>query len=190
MGIELYDKFRGLIKSGDLIEWRSNTAIGFAIRAVTKQRVNHTSGAIWLQPVEKSYNHKQSCAPRLYVKEAIGRGFVATYLSHEISKFKGEVWWSALKREYENKRVDIVEEANRLEGIPYDYSSLLRNLWKRVKLGTRTVYCSEAWQIALIRAGLLPHFFSPTGEVEDAGCGLRPGEFGATGLFKPPIRIF
>jgi hypothetical protein len=188
--LEFYNQFRDEIKTGDLIEWCANSILGATIRSITKQNVNHTSVAIWDQtiinrPIAELYGEK-----RLYVGEAVASGFKKTFLSQELSNYDGEVYWAQLNPEYNDKRLLIAREAHRLKGRPYDYVSLIRNLWRRVPLNAKKLYCSEALQLALIGAGLLDNDFSPTGKQKHAGCGLRPGEFGLTNLYLSPVRIF
>jgi hypothetical protein len=189
-GIELYQQYRDRIRTGDLVEWKSFKPIGYAIRSITKENVNHTSGAIWMHSVENAFHGVSDPEMRLYVGEAIANGFRSTFLSKEISTFDGEVYWVPLKPEYDHKRLEIIRNVHALEGRPYDYKSLIQNLWRRVPLDATKPYCSEAWHIALVKSGLLESDFSPTGKPKDKRCGLRPGEFYKTGLFLNPIRIY
>jgi len=186
--IDLYLSYRSQIKPADLIEWRSNSFIGWAIRAKTGQNVNHTSGAKWMRSIP-SPGSSACWRDRLYVGEAVADGMKLTYLSEALKIYDGEVYWVPMKPELDRYRRDVIENAECLESRLYDYMSLLTNLVKRVKLDGNKPYCSEAWHIAYQRAGLIPKSFSPTGNQDDAGTGLRPGEFNKTGLFLNPIRI-
>lgn len=183
-----YSLIRHRIQTGDLIEWRANSALGFMIRSVTGKNVNHSSSAIWDQNIT-GMNHTCRGDQRLYVGEAIARGYCKTYLSNELKKYDGKIYWSALKPEYDHVRLILAFNLQQLEGRPYDYMSLIRNLWRRVPLNDSELYCSEVNQIGLIRTGLLDKDYSPTGKEKHKGCGMRPGEFGDTGLFEEPIRI-
>jgi hypothetical protein len=185
-----YYGVRDKISSVDLIEWRSNKPIGETIRWVTGQNVNHTSGAVWPQFLTGFPSaHVESSDPRLYVYEAAAEGMRLTYLSEALSKFDGQVFWVPLKPAYNSFRLQALNEIQKLDGKPYDFKSLVMNLWRRVRLGDSSVYCSEAWHIVFRNIGLIPPDFSPTGKPKHAGCGLWPGEFEKTGLFSEPKRI-
>jgi len=176
MNMHLYNKYQIDFLTADLIEWRAESLLGYAIRACTKQNVNHTSGIILSSIVGSSIIRRD-------IWEADERGFHATHLSQAIKNYSGEVYWLQLKSEYNWKRVQIAEIAQSLEGRPYDYWSLIKNIRRPVKLSDRTIFCSEAWHIALLRAGLLSEDFND-------GLALRPGEFGRTNLYKEPVLIY
>lgn len=176
MGTELYQKYQMRIRTGDLIEWAADTALGKAIRFFTKKIVNHTSVSMLL-------NVTGDDEIRRYIGEALGNGFHLNYLSSSLKNYKGSVYWSALKTNYDDKRIVIAKEAFKLEGKPYDFMSLIRNAAGPVKMDSKDVFCSEAFHIALVKAGLLPDTFNN-------GMALRPGEFGKTGLFEYPIKIY
>lgn len=189
-GLITYKEFRTRIKAADLIEFSANSTLGYSIRKVTGKIVNHTTGVDWMHSVENAFHGNSSNRMRLYIGEAIDRGFVFNWLSYILENYDGSVYWIKLKDKYDNYRLQIVERAHSLEGRPYDYKSLIRNLWMRVPLDDKKPYCSEAWHIALRDVGLIADDFSPTGKDKDKGCGLRPGEFGMTGLFEDPICIY
>lgn len=175
-GLELYEQYRYQIQTADLLEFRANSLLGWAIRTKTKQNVNHTSGAILYQMVDGTQ-------VRRYIGESLADGFHLHYLSEVLKNYDGEVYWLQLKPEYDYHRVSIAEEAIKLEGKGYDYKDLFRLLVKRVNLDSGRVFCSEAWHIALIKSGLLA-------ENINRGEAFVPGEFGLTGLYRTPIRIY
>lgn len=185
-----YSDIRLEIKSCDLIEGASNGLLGPSIRFFTCQNVNHTMGAIWERPcVSGDPNARDLMEKRLDVGEAIGGGFTKTFLNEKLESYKGVMYWITLKPEYDYARDRIEYEALQLEGREYDWTSLVRNAWRRVPLDDKKLLCSEAWQFALIRSGILPADYSPTGQLKHAGTGIRPGEFGRTGLYLKPIKI-
>ena len=175
-GITLYNQYRDKIKTADIIEWQGNSLIGVAVRAKTDQNVQHTSGAILYQMVNGT-------EVRRYIGESNEKGFQLHYLSDVLKGYDGKVFWSRLKPEYDSYRVRIAEEATKLEGRGYGFLDLFSLLVKPVRLDAKSVICSEAWQIALINAGLLDKNFND-------GNVLVPGQFGLTGLFYNPIRIY
>jgi hypothetical protein len=185
-----YKETRKTILSGDLIEFAANSILGASIRAATGQNVNHSALAIWMRPgVTSQFSVRDESEARLYIIEAISNGVRLSFLSSTLKKYSGSVYRSRLSHDHDKSRQRIVGEALKLEGQSYDYFSLVSNLWSRTKLDTNRLFCSEAIQIALIRAGVLPIDYSPTGEDKHRGCGIRPGEFGKTNLFYSPTKI-
>jgi hypothetical protein len=176
-----YQKLRHIIKTGDIIEFAANSIVGRLIRAKTKQVVNHTATALWMQPISSCSvsDHVPDPVLRLYIGEAIANGYHLTYLSSILENYNGHVNWSILKNVDEPKRNEVARRAFALEGRPYDYPSLIANLFRRVPVDDSKPYCSEANQIALIKSGLLS-------ETYNDGCGIRPGEFQLTGLYEQP----
>lgn len=174
--IDLYKRCRHLIKTADLIEWRAHTFLGWAIRKKTGAQVNHTSGALL---------YKLDCGNdvRRYIGESLAHGFELNYLSDQLKNYKGSVYLTRLKPEYDALRGRIAQEALKLEGKGYGYRDLVSNLVGPVKLNADRVICSEAWHIALIRAGLLDDTFN-------SGMSLVPGEFWKTNLYLAPIQIY
>jgi hypothetical protein len=181
--IDLYYKYQNQLQMADLIEFAASSALGHAIRFCTKMPVNHTAGILIKQLVGDTKE-------RRYIGEAVSTGFEDHYLSHVIGHYKGKVYWVRLKPEYDEFRLAIAKRAQELEGVPYDYKSLFGNAFRRIPLDDSKGYCSEDWHIAYRDAGLIAKDFSPTGKPEHKGCGLRPGEFGRTGLFLDPVLIY
>jgi len=163
-----YDTLRCDIHSGDLIEWRSNTVIGWLIRRFTGQDVNHTSLALELDYFEILKN-------RRFILEALERGIEVNLLSRRMDKFHGHVYHVKLKSEYDSYRYHIAGWALDQLGIAYDYSSLFRQILGRVSLDAKRYFCSEYAYAAYCAVGLLqPGTHAP-----------RPGEFGSFGIHEP-----
>lgn len=177
-----YESIRKEIRTGDLIEWQSKSPLGYAIRWFTKRDVNHTSGVV-------SMRVDGVLATRKYILEADSAGFHPAFLSARLANFKGHVCYLKLKRSSNEDRIKFFDKVLELDGRPYDYTSLFRNAYRRVKLGDDTVFCSEAYHLALKRCGWLPCDYSPTGKDKHKGTAMRPGEFGMTGLFNDPVWI-
>ena len=119
---------------------------------------------------------------RRYVAEATARGFVWTLLSDKIRHFDGIVYLNRLVSHYDTDRALIARELLKLQGKKYGFGDLFRNLSGPVKLDGKEVFCSEALQLALIRAKLIDDDFND-------GLSLVPGEFQKTGLYLKPIKI-
>jgi hypothetical protein len=188
--LSTYHKIRPSIRSGDIIEWGANSVLGRAIRSVTKKDVNHSSACIWLRPeIAEHLSMRNLSIPRLYILESIENGTRLTFLSSKLKEFNGVAYISQLKAEYDSKRNRFAHELLKNESVPYDWTSLIRNLWRRVPIDPERMYCSEQIHWAAIQSGLLESNYSPDGKPEHKRCGIVPGEFGATGLFYNPIRI-
>jgi len=175
-GLDLYARYSPIIKTADLIEFSNNSICSFAIRWRTKEIVSHTSGAIL-------YKMVSGTQVRRYIGESVGKGFILSYLSDRLRHWNTKAYLLRLKSEYDEYRVRIAEEALKLEGTPYDFLSIFKQLKGPVKLDTKQLFCSEVWQVALIKVGLLEESFNN-------GCALVPGQFWMTGLYKEAVRLF
>lgn len=178
VGPFLYRQYRDKLQTSDLLEWRSESLLGTLIRARTGQKVNHT-GAVF------RYNLLDGDPEDIhrYTGEALGNGFDLNLLSRRLTDFNGEVYWLPLKSKYNGYRSKIATHLIELEGVRYDYFSILKNIRRNVKIDNKRVFCSEAVHIALVKSGLLNSFFN-------GGKALVPGEFDKTELFEQPIRIY
>lgn len=175
--LQLYRKHSGQIQSGDLIEWRSMTALGGAIRMFTRKKVNHSSIAI--RPREYA-----ALNDRRFLIEALSGGLVPRLLSARLKVFKGEVYWAALKPSaVTDEQRDAMATWAILEtvkGTRYDYGSLLGNAISRVNVDASRWFCSEAYTAMLQHVGLASKSIKAR----------RPGEFGPMGLHIPPVLIY
>lgn len=167
-----YDEIRPLIRTGDLIEWRTSSLLGAAIRRRTKQDVNHTSMALEYALI--------GCSDRrVCVCESLGRGTHPYFLSTRLCGFKGAVYWIRFKQEIH--RNQLAEEMLKLVGKPYGYWDLVESLFRHAKINDQHLVCSEAIQTALINCRLLDSDFN-------GGRILFPGQFHLTGLYEQ-IRV-
>ena len=159
-----YNKYRDEIKTGDLIEFASDTLLGKIIRFGSRQEVNHTAFAWKLD----SYSQ---ITDRLFLLEALNAGLEWNSLSGRLASFKGKVYWSQLvvdNATREQMLAIAVQKATQIrEKKRYDYLSLFRNAYKYVNINERAWFCSEFYHYLLISIGLLPH-----GEKA-----RRPGQF-------------
>jgi len=166
-----YEDYRCNIHSGDLIEWGSNTLIGWCIRQFTGMDVNHTSLALKLE-------HFKHLENRRFIVEALGRGIEVNLLSKRLDKFSGTVYHLKLKPQYDRFRNDIAGWALDKLGTPYDYKNLFMQAISRVNADARQFFCSEFAYLAYCSAGLICGEQAP-----------RPGEFTAYGLHETRVRI-
>lgn len=183
-----YLAIRHLIRSGDMLEWRSGGLVGKGIRLFTGKEVNHTSLCLDL---DQHMGYKE---PHKFILEANAPGIELNLISRSILNYNGKVWWSALKAN-EEQRAKMERWALLQVGKPYDYKGLFRNILGRVSANARALFCSEFYFISLVVGGLLPwyHFDEARGMVRDEN-GLavkapRPGEFAKYGIHKESVRI-
>lgn len=177
-----YSDVRGLIRSGDLIEFAADSLLGRLIRGRTGQPVNHTAMALWMDPRVWAHDNRQTLAPRLYVLEAISNGFRPTYLSQAVRAYGGKIYWAPMHPRWDSHRGAVVYNACQVEGTAYGYVDLVTQLWRRTPLDRTHLFCSEAAQWAFVHAGVLAADYTPTGMAKHSGCGLWPGEFQAAGV--------
>ncbi len=164
--LTLYNEYRGLMKTGDMLLWANQTALGAAIRAFSRATVNHASTIAVL----RGYNE-----PRNFTVEALEDGIVVNFLSSVLEKYNGEVWWYQLLPEWDTDEFRAYVERNmfRHVGVPYDIGSLLKNAVTRVQANDRKLFCSEDVFLDYGFTGIAP----------------TPGEMPALGLHKEPIQI-
>jgi hypothetical protein len=154
------------MKTGDLLQWKSNSIIGAAIRWKTKSIVNHSS--LVLKLIEYEGDEK-----RRFTTEALERGIILNYLSRRLEQFDGEVWWYPLKDDQDNNRGRIGTIALSLIGIPYDYQSIFRQVFGSVSVDARRLFCSEYCYLAYGFSGIAP----------------APGDMPKLGIFKEPVKL-
>jgi hypothetical protein len=165
--LELYYLNRHRMGTGDIIEFRSNTLVGWGIRKFTGYSVNHTALVIRLGQYDPN---------RVFVLEALEHGVVLNLLSRRLAAFDGRAWWLGLKPEYGFHRMDIGRIALGHVGVKYDFGSILRQLVARVSVDARAFFCSEYAYLPLLEAGLpVRRETAPwPGEMLDLGVYLRP----------------
>ena len=177
VNLKLYKTHKGQMRSADLIEWQSHTALGAAIRMVTRKKVNHSS--ILVRPKEYAGLNN-----RRFLLEALGGGLVPRLLSTRLREFKGRVWWYGLKdsvatqEDRDAMAVWAILEA--VQGKRYDYGSLLKNILGRVNVDADAWFCSEAYTAMLMHRML----------IDDNLKARRPGEFGALDVHIPGVLIY
>jgi hypothetical protein len=164
--LAIYNKYKDQMKTGDLLQWRSKSALGWAIRLVTGARENHSSLVIRLSEYE-------GLERRRFTQEALEHGIVLNLLSRRLENHKGNVWWYPLKDDWSYKRQEIGEKALFFAGTSYDYKSLFKQLFTKVSADARDLFCSELCFICYGYEGIAPN----------------PGEMTALGIFKEPVQL-
>jgi hypothetical protein len=145
-----YEAVKDQMKTGDLLQWHSDSLIGWAIREKTGSNVNHSGLVIRLQEYE-------GLERRRFTHEALEHGIVMNLLSRRLEQFDGEAWWYPLKDEWNEKRQAIGERALSFTGIPYDYPAIIEQLFGDVKADSAQLFCSEMCFLAYGYQGTAPN---------------------------------
>jgi len=169
--LSLYRLYRDQMDGGDLVEWSSATLVGGTIRLFTGKPVNHSS-------ILLNLDHYSGLKHRRFVLEALEHGVVLNLLSMRLEDFKGKVYWSQLKPEYNDRRDRMAAWALERVGTPYDYQTLIANIFGKISSDAKKFICSELYFKDLVAAGIVPPGPDP-----------RPGEFARYNVHRPPIRI-
>jgi hypothetical protein len=174
--LKTYKRLQPVIHTGDLVEWRSASALGAAIRWFTKKDVNHSS-------LVARFDYA-GLEDRRFVFEAMGDGLDFNLLSERMQQFKGRVYWYGLKPSITDigfVRERMLSKALMLKAqhVKYDYWGLFRNAAARVSVNARQLFCSEFYQVCGIYAGIY------TDQIA-----RRPGEFAAFKRHLPRVEIW
>ena len=145
----VYDNYKELFKTGDILSWQSYSTIGKIIRWKTnteetpkEETPNHSSMIIRLSEWEGKER-------RRYHTEAMERGVYPNILSNRLKDYKGKVWWLPLKDEWDPKREEVGMRLTECWGKGYDYKSLIWQLVGKVSIDARQLFCSETVDFAL-----------------------------------------
>jgi len=136
-----YYMARDRIRTGDPIQFASNSLVGNIIRWWTKADVNHTAMAIRFKDYESEID-------RVFVIEALEHGLQLSSLSEKLKKHKGQAYWLPLREDFNSIRKKIgakglLHLGNRIK---YDYEGcLLGNTFGRAKKDADKLFCSEAF---------------------------------------------
>ena len=143
MSLEKYLQIRKKIQTGDLLSWTSSNITGYAIRLFTKGQVNHSSTAI---------NLTKYGGDRKFCTEAMEPGCELNNLSQRLDNFKGSVYWHQLRPEFEIYRHAIGVAAFSRIGYDYDYASIFKQIFGKVSISAKKLFCSEYVYLNMIDA--------------------------------------
>ena len=143
--LDKYYKVRDTIETFDRLEWRSNSLLGKAIRFKTGDWSNHTGVVIRFHEYD---------AAGLFTIESLEGGVDPNRLSLRLKEFDGHARLYKLKPEYHHLRKNLGEIALSMEGIKYDYGSLIKNLFGHVTIDKNRLFCSEFVKAVGVEAGL------------------------------------
>jgi hypothetical protein len=136
-----YEMMKGLMQTGDCLQWHSNSLIGAGIRARKGGDVNHTGLIIRLGEFE-------GFAMRRFTLEALEGGVVLNMLSRRLESFDGQVYLHHIKPEHDELRAGIGERALSMVGIRYDYPGIIREAFGHAEIDMDRLFCSEFAYIA------------------------------------------
>jgi len=164
--LSAYNAAKDGMKTGDLLQWRSDSLVGALIRWRTKSGVNHSSLVLRLSEYE-------GLERRRWTTEALEHGTVLNLLSRRLETFGGECWWYPLQDSWNEYREKVGEWALKMIGVPYDYESIFKQIVGKVSADARALFCSEYCYMAYGLIGKAP----------------SPGEMPELGIFKEPVKI-
>jgi hypothetical protein len=165
------------MRTGDRLEWHSNSVLGKIIRWKTGDWSNHTGMVIRFRDYEGTGK-----VDKRFTTEALERGVEINRLSKRLSKFDGEVMWYPLLPKFDVYRGYMGAKALDFVGTPYDVNSLLRQIYRHVPADIRKLFCSEYVFVIGRDAGLPVKAFDMKAP--------RPGkEMQALGWWGEGIRI-
>lgn len=133
-----YQKYRGKIRTGDLIQFASTDFISRIIRWKTKDPISHSAMAFWLT--------SPAGTDRLFILEGVAFGVFPTYLSNRVAWYlpHGDMYWHKAKHCWEPYGVQAADRLLDKVGQYYDYKDLIRQAFRRVTLNPAKLFCSEA----------------------------------------------
>jgi len=161
-----YRAVKEQMKTGDLLQWRSNSTVGTLICWWTGYEVSHSSLILRLSEYEGEERHR-------FTTEAISKGTVLSLLSRRLEHFDGNLWWYPLKEDWDKKRTFIGEMALGLIGIKYDYKNLLKQIFGKISADIEQLWCSEYVYVCYGYSGIAPY----------------PGELSKLGIHKEGVQL-
>lgn len=186
MKLERYHRFQQKMRTGDLLSWSSDSALGWLIRKFTQSDINHSGMVIRFQDYEEKHG-----ASRRFTLEALGPGVELNVLSRRLENFKGRVYWHALKEEYDDKRPLLGAAALQFAGVKYDYRSLLKNVFGRVSAEAARLFCSEYVYVTFDKCQFSPNCEDTKLLIQLAeGKAPVPADMPKLGWWVPRMRIF
>lgn len=168
-----YESIRHHMESGDVVLWRSESLLGWAIRKFSDSDVNHASTII---------RTNELGSDRVFITEANARGIEMHALSDRLKDHKGKAYWLRLKSEHDMSKYGARKWAMDHIDVGYDYSSLFKQVHSRVRVDDKRLFCSEFSFMALKVGGAIQ-------QIQDVVIAPRPGDMESLGIFYGRIRI-
>ncbi|SFM85060.1 YiiX/YebB-like N1pC/P60 family cysteine hydrolase [Thermodesulforhabdus norvegica] len=155
-----YYTARPHIKTGDAILWKGNGLISRLIRLWTP--FSHASLVL-------RFKRHDTLQDRVFLVEALTSGLELRLLSKRLEHYNGRAYWFHIDVD-EKAESAIIDYALTMcaSGIPYDYGSLIKNIFGRVSADATRFFCSEFVFNTWVEAGILS--MPPSGKAP------RPGD--------------
>lgn len=134
-----YEPCRPHLRTGDLLQWSSSSALGWLIRKVTSSKVNHTGMVVRFT----EYEGDQNAVNRRFTLEALENGIALNLISRRFESYEGKCYWYPLLPIYGDKRSLLGSAALKYSGVKYDYRSLFKNILGKVSANAKKLFCSE-----------------------------------------------
>jgi hypothetical protein len=129
-----YKEARPRILTGDVILWKGKGIISSLIMKWSEY--SHASLVVRLKEYEELKN-------RVFLVEALSSGLQFRLLSEKLGKGSEAFWMSInmpLEQLEKSREHALIECA---KGIPYDYSSIFKNIFGKVNNNAKEYFCSE-----------------------------------------------
>ena len=144
--LDTYFSHRPLMRTGDLLLWKSNSLLGRAIHLFSHSDVNHAGLVLRLSEYDTE---------RVFTLEALAGGIVLRVLSNRLMAHNGSCYWLSLQPDYSFALwKELGREALLMVGTKYDYGSLFKQAVCRVSTKAEKLFCSEFVGLTWKRAGL------------------------------------
>jgi len=137
-----YFEVRDLMKTGDVLGWDSDTALGDSIQARKGGDINHTGIVLRMSEYEGQER-------RVFTLESLENGVVLNLLSRRLESFSGQCYLRRLRPELDSQRTQIGERALSCVGVPYDYPGIMKELFGNAQMDLSKLFCSEMGWYAL-----------------------------------------
>lgn len=189
--LTVYETIRGNIKSGDMLQYESESALGWLIRQYSRDKrfcwiipygshptpnPNHTA------PLITDYEDKKF---RVYCIEALEHGPELTHTSERLKNHKGHVWYYPLLDKYDYCRTDIkfwLMDVAALK-VGYDYGSIFKQMAAAVSADAKKLFCSETEFLGCKEGGKIP-------ELQGITIAPKPAYMPSLGIFGEPTQLF
>ena len=165
------------MKTGDMLAWQGRNPWGYIIRTVTESPVNHCS-IVRTEKTGQIWNYESELL----------QGVHGQPLQQDLDGYHGRVWLYRLKKEFAFIRDDIelfmLSKCGAKTRTPYDYFSLIGQLWGQVTCDPDAFFCSE-YVFWVTRAAM-----EKNGMDVDFDHAPNPGELTRFDWYLPPVLIY
>jgi hypothetical protein len=173
--LALYYKYRSQMKTGDLLTYRTDGAISWAIRRWSPG-ANHAGMVLDLD----EYSGDEY---RRWTLESTAHGPRMVYLSTLLERLEGECYWHQLKPEFsETNRNAAGCWALEQQGVvKYDFKCILQYPFKMVSADMAKLFCSEYVFFAWVKGKIIPFVGDEVAP--------KPSDMPRIGVTLPPVLI-